>query len=101
MTRGQRMPDIIATELDMVLDKEVHHLKYDLLLRIKESALFLQLIQSSHGAKREDYEQLAHALLEAKLTKMPIAHLIETYAQRFIYTERIKPSVLINKTRTQ
>jgi hypothetical protein len=98
MTRGQRMPDIIATELDMVLDKEVHHLKYDLLSRIRESSLFLQLVQSSQGAKHEDHEQLAHALLEAKLAKMPITHLIETYAQRFIYTERIKPGVLINKT---
>jgi hypothetical protein len=94
------MPDIIALQLDAMLDKVVTQCKIDLLLQIKESPLFQELVQSSHEAKREDHEQLAHALLEAKLTHMPTLYLIETYAQRFIYPHRLNPGVLYRKTQT-
>jgi hypothetical protein len=92
------MPDIISAQLDAILDQEIQWFKHTLLSRIKESLMFQQLIHLSHGARPEDHEQLAHALLEAKLANIPIAHVIEAYAQRFIYSQRINPSVLFGKT---
>lgn len=92
------MPDIIGIQLDIALDQEVQWFKRSLLSRIKESPLFQQLTHISHGARPEDHEQLAHALLEAKLLNIPITHVIEAYAQRFIYSQRINPGVLFGKT---
>ena len=91
------MTDIIGIELDHEISWEVERLRRNALKKIKEHFLFQRLISSANKARAEDNEQLAHALLEAKLAHMPIAHIVEQYAQRFIYPHRVKPADTLKK----
>ena len=96
MARGLRQPDIIGTQIEYflyeILDVRVssRNTQELILQQIKEHLLFKQLIQSAPKASAVHNEQLAHALLTARINNNTVLPLIETYARRFIYPHRVK-----------
>lgn len=88
MARGQREPDYIGHALERILDVSIRKLKFELLTEIKNSYDFKKLISLSRGATEEDNNQLANALLDARINHIRIIPIIDTYAQKFIYPHR-------------
>ena len=87
---------MITTQIEYflyhVLDVEVSTQNTEALIlqAIKEHFLFQQLVQSAPIASMAHNEQLAHALLSARMKNISVIPIIDTYARRFIYPYRLK-----------
>ena len=86
--RGQREPDNIADALERILDVSIRKLEFELLTEIKNLYEYRMLVLLSQGATQQDNEQLACAILHAKMYKMRIAPIIDDYAKKYIYPHR-------------
>lgn len=86
--RGSRRADQIGLELDRILEASVRQKKIALMEEIRKHFHFQELIEATRGARNEDNERLAHALLEARWQNISVTSVVEEYARKFIYPYR-------------